>query len=718
MNPSVRRVRDALHVGVDLPGWRPVRGGYTTRCPAHDDDRASLSVSEGQGGRALIHCHAGCATEDVLQALGLTMADLMPPAEGSTAPRIQPHAKGAARSAAGGRIVAEYNYQDQGRALLYQVVRFEPKAFRPRRPVGSRWTWNLGDVRRVLYRLPELLAGAPQIVVFIVEGEKDADALTRLGLIATTNAGGAGKWRPEYGDALAGRHVVILPDNDDPGRKHAGQVAAALAGVAASVKVLELRGLPAKGDVTDWLANGGTVEALLKLVDASPLCGQRDRNPREDHEATPLRRAAEYADSAGTEGLRRVAPATVSSSVLTLADVEPRDVDWLWTGRLPAGMVVVFDGQPGAGKSTVVVDLIARLTTGREFPDETPDQRRAPADVVMIGNEDSPEHTIRPRLDAARADAARVHLITDIGGRTPRLPDDGDAIERIVRERGAKLLVLDPVSAHIGQADFHRDNEVRCALSPLATIAERTGATVLMLRHLRKSGGTDALGRGLGSVAITALARAGLMLLLDPDDPMVRVLAWVKLSVGRAPQSLRWRFEGDGDRAPRIEWLGACDLTADTILAAKDRRDRLGDQAGDNAATAMEAAEAWLMNQLEAPGAVPVSDLKTKAMEANHSWRTVERAKGRLGVRANRESDGQTGAGRWLWVAPERKAAKHGRSAALPRIESNGDGNPAKNADLGDVRKTADRQDRQTGLAVLRNPIDDAEELLPTEGVS
>ena len=166
------------------------------------------------------------------------------------------------------RLVATYRYADAAGVLLYEVVRFEPKDFRQRRPDGrGGWIWNLGDVARVLYRLPELVASvADGRPVFVVEGEKDADNLAALGVVATTCAMGAGKWRPEYNDALRDRHVFIVPDNDEPGRAHAEQVAEALADVAASVKIVELPGLPPKGDVSDWLAAGGTKEALLTLT--------------------------------------------------------------------------------------------------------------------------------------------------------------------------------------------------------------------------------------------------------------------------------------------------------------------------------------------------------------------------------------------------------------------------------------------------------------------
>lgn len=130
--------------------------------------------------------------------------------------------------------------------------------------------WNLKKTRRVLYRLPEVLAAIQSgQTVFLVEGEKDVESLRSLGLIATTNPGGANKWRPEYSETLRGAQVVILPDKDKPGREHAEQVARSLHRIAASVKVVEL---PGDGkDVADWISAGGQKETLQELVDQAPL---------------------------------------------------------------------------------------------------------------------------------------------------------------------------------------------------------------------------------------------------------------------------------------------------------------------------------------------------------------------------------------------------------------------------------------------------------------
>jgi hypothetical protein len=154
--------------------------------------------------------------------------------------------------------------------LLFEVLRYQPKGFKQRRPDGrGGWTWNVSGVRRVLYRLPAVLqAVADGRRVWVVEGERDADALAELGLCATCNSGGAGKWKPEYGEVLRGARVAVIPDADEPGRKHAQQVAAALHGIATSIRIVEL---PAGKDVSDWLADhGGTRAELLTLVKAAP----------------------------------------------------------------------------------------------------------------------------------------------------------------------------------------------------------------------------------------------------------------------------------------------------------------------------------------------------------------------------------------------------------------------------------------------------------------
>jgi Protein of unknown function (DUF3631) len=233
-----------------LDGVKGQSGGWSARCPAHQDRHNSLSVSEGDEGRALLHCHAGCSTETILKELGLEWGDLFPAAAGERVDSPE----------------AIYEYTDAEGAPLFEVVRYPDKRFLQRRhdldsPDG--YTWNRAGVESVLYRLPAVLATVSAgEVVYVVEGEKDVEALEQVGATATCNPGGAGKWRPEYSDALRGARVVVVADLDEPGLRHASQVAESLAEVAASVEVVE----PAAGkDAADHLAGG------FGLVDFRPL---------------------------------------------------------------------------------------------------------------------------------------------------------------------------------------------------------------------------------------------------------------------------------------------------------------------------------------------------------------------------------------------------------------------------------------------------------------
>lgn len=270
-------VRDFLE---RIPGGKKPRAdgiNWECLCPAHGDKHQSLSVGIGGDGKIVVCCQRGCSPAAIVSAVGLTLADLFPDENGLNGTRKS-----------GPRIVATYDYCDENGCLLYQAVRFEPKDFRQRRPATAHprphakedWHWNLTGTRRVLYRLPELLRADPSETVWICEGEKDVEALRRLGLVATTNAMGAGKWRKEYAEQLAGRRCVVLPDNDDPGRAHAQAVLATLPGA----RILVLPGLPEKGDVSDWLAAGGTKEKLIEL--AAGL-GETIRPPAETKAARP-----------------------------------------------------------------------------------------------------------------------------------------------------------------------------------------------------------------------------------------------------------------------------------------------------------------------------------------------------------------------------------------------------------------------------------------------
>ncbi len=240
-------------------------GNYTALCPFHDDHNPSLSIHPERG----FLCF-GCKEKGTLKKLATKLGIVSKPLSLKKRPSK-------------GKIIATYDYRDEHGTLLYQVCRMEPKDFLQRRPDPNGkdgWTWNLYGINPVPYRLPELLVAPQEAWVFIVEGEKDCDNLVKRGLIATTNSGGAGKWRPEFAKYFKGRKVAILPDNDEPGQHHAIKVAQSLYKVASAVRVITLEGLPEKGDVSDWLEAGHKVDELLRLVEVaenwSPAAGTGD----------------------------------------------------------------------------------------------------------------------------------------------------------------------------------------------------------------------------------------------------------------------------------------------------------------------------------------------------------------------------------------------------------------------------------------------------------
>jgi hypothetical protein len=233
---------DPAAIAQALGGYRS-GSGWMARCPCHDDEHPSLSITVNGDNKLLVHCFAGCSQDQViaeLRKLGLW-------------PEEKP------------RIVARYPYHDETGQLLYEVIRLEPKSFRVRRPNGKGgWLWSINGVRLVPYRLPELVKAQQ---VFITEGEKDADTIRSWGLVGSTNPFGALKWQPSFNEYFRDKLAVILPDNDDAGHKHAAQVARSLLSVAREVRIVEV---PKGKDVSDWAQAGGTRQQLEALVRQAP----------------------------------------------------------------------------------------------------------------------------------------------------------------------------------------------------------------------------------------------------------------------------------------------------------------------------------------------------------------------------------------------------------------------------------------------------------------
>lgn len=503
----VRHLLEKLH-GVKRSG-----AGWVARCPAHDDNRASLSIGVGDNGGTLVHCHAGCAHEAIVGAAGLTMADLFEKA-------AAPSANGSTRGR--GEQVATYDYVDERGELLFQAVRYAfPKGFAQRSPDGrGGWRWGLNGARRVLYRLPEVLeAVALEKPIYLVEGEKDADRLNTLGLTATTNPMGAGKWLQEYGGSLAGARVVILPDNDDPGRAHAHLVARELAGIATDVRIVELPALPPKGDVSDWLDAGRSREDLEALV---------TRGPATD---------------------------TAVPTFMLLRDLVTRP-ELLQPPECVVPRLafrargVATCAQDKAGKSTLLAHAVTAVTTGRSFLGEPVGARHRRA--VWVGLEEALGDAVR-RFNDLGADLDGVQILVI------QRPDVLDELRALLTSWPADLVVLDSLQecARVtrGEAPADGDNAGWGAvIRPWIAAAREHDIALSILHHMTK--GPDGVYRGATEIA--AAVDALLEMKQPPgsgEDPRVRRL------IGRG----RWSVEpfSVALRDGRYELDGGAELSMD-----------------------------------------------------------------------------------------------------------------------------------------------------------
>jgi putative DNA primase/helicase len=397
-----------------------------------------------------------------------------------------------------GQIVATYDYVDAGGALLYQVLRYEPKDFRQRQPDGKGgWIWS-APARRVPYRWPELLQ-FPDATVFVCEGEKDADRVASLGHCATTVA--CSKWTDDCIKALAGRDCFVLEDNDETGRKKAHEAASALRGTAKSVRVVRLPDLPDKGDVSDWLdADKRRAGAFVDVCFTAPLWDATKEQP----EQTEMPRQ-DYLRTAAAE------------------DLEMRAIDWLWPDRFALGKIGLIAGLPDYGKGQIGAFLAAAVTANVELPCQ---EGSAPqGNVIWLNAEDDARDTVKPRLVAAGADCKRVYFVNGVHEsgkeRAFNLVTDLHLLRKKIAEIGNVLLVIiDPMSAYlgIGKVDSRSATDVRGLLSPLKELAEDLHVVVIGIAHFNKKDDIkSALLRVSDSIAYVAAARHVYAVLDDPE---------------------------------------------------------------------------------------------------------------------------------------------------------------------------------------------------------
>ncbi len=361
---------------------------------------------------------------------------------------------------------------------------------------------------------------------------------------------------------------------------------------------------------------------------------------------------------------------------ILLSEVVPERVRWLWEDRIALGKLNLVDGDPGTGKSAATTDLAARVSVGKPWPDGSECEAGG---VVILSAEDGLADTIRPRFDAAGGDpskAVALSTVPDAEGneRQIAIPDDLHVIEAAIERVGAVLVVIDPLMAFLpGEVNSHRDQDVRRALAPLARLAERTGTAVVVVRHLNKATGGNALYRGGGSIGIVGAARSGLLIAKHPEDDGRRVLASIKSNLAAPAPSLVFGLSSAEGGAVRVDWKGESSLDASALLSAPtDHEER----------SALSEAQEFLREVL-ADGRVPAAEVRQDAEQAGIAKRTLDRARQTLGVEATREGEpGKRGGGTWYWSLPGIKVA---------------------NPELGNLNDDTDRTDAEKPAYISQN---------------
>ncbi len=427
-------------------------------------------------------------------------------------------------------IAETYDYCDASGKLIFQAVRMEPKGFRQRRPDGNGgWVWSVKGCEVLPYRLPELLQSSG--TVFVVEGEKDAHSIESIGLVATCNASGSGKWKPGHAKHLAGRDVVILPDHDDAGRRHAEQVAVSLPSIAKTIKVIELPGLPDKGDVSDWLDSFG--DAAEPETMAAKL--QQIVDSAKDWEA------AHTTDDA---------PQRETIPKFTLAELRakfPRLNPPVVDGLFRRGESINLIASPKVGKSWLAYNLALSIISGRDWLDRFATTR---GKVLLIDNELHPStlaHRI-PKVAKAKSlfpdDYENDLDILPLRGNLKSI-GDLELLLADVEPGEYQTIILDAKYRFATAGESENDNASQAIFyNIIDRIAERAQAAIVMVHHSSKGeqSGKRITDVGSGGGAQSRAADCHIVMREHETEGVFVLAAAVRSFKPVQPLALKWDY--------------------------------------------------------------------------------------------------------------------------------------------------------------------------------
>lgn len=479
-----------------------------------------------------------------------------------------------------------------------------------------------------LYRKFEIVArlGVP---FMMLGSETAADVAAKLigaSYVTTTWPDEPKAWKSVDLDPLQGRAGILIPTHTADGRRAMKQMADRLATLGHSLRIVDTDGKPLGWTVADWQGSPDEFVAWAKA------------------------RVKPYIR---TE--KRVNGHHILGEIFyrTMSEIECKAIDWLWPGRIAKGKVSMIVGNPGLGKSQVCASLTSVVSRGGSWPvDRSP---CAAGSVVILSAEDDPEDTIRPRLEAAEADLERVHILDAIrfenehgepGKRGFDLTTDVSRLGALLTElEDVALVIIDPITAYLGDADSHKNAEVRALLAPLAEMASRHGAAVIAVSHLTKSSGMDALLRVQGSIGFAAAARAVWGVAKDKDNPSRRLFMPLKNNLGVDNSGFAYTVEGL--ILPGTE-ISTSHVMWENELITQAAEDAFGGGSEpEEPGGKLVDAVAFLRSLLES-GPMLRNDVKRDAEGADYSWRTIVRAKEGLKVHAYKDSFKAP----WKWRLP------------------------------------------------------------------
>ncbi len=504
---------------------------------------------------------------------------------------------------------------------------------RKRNPPGSPVRFlQEKDVKLKPYGQHRLHEATNEERLFLSEGESDTWTLWYCDLPALGLPGANTANSLEAEQLNHFENIYLLPHNDNAGKQFVEGIRKRLRQLGYGGR-LWLVEIPNRyKDVSEWYVAVGKEafkrELAMALPEAKPLAIEPRQSATKPTAGTQLNGHAEQ-------------PRIRQLMIRNFAKIQPQKTRWLWRGYIPLGTLTILDGDPGLGKSTICIDLIARVTRGQPMPNDGKTDLDGPAVALILSAEDAPENTIRPRLDAAGAD---VNLVENIeatkvgedGERPPVLPADVDLLEEKIAETNAKLVVIDVFTAYLdGELDAHRDQDVRRCLHRLKILAQRTGCAIILIRHLNKLNGGAAIYRGGGSIGITGAARSVLMVGKNPTEPTQFVLAPIKCNLCKPPPALTYSIMNAGDDVSVIGWGQETSLSADDLLGCQSQKGTVAEQC------------AALIRDLLADGPKLSDDMEDELKANGYKDNAIRDGRKKAKVRAFKKGFGE--ASKWWW---------------------------------------------------------------------